>query len=191
MLLLCLGSLLAAAPAFAQLGNSGSIEGVVKDPSGSSIAGASVEISYPISGFQRNVTTGTDGGFRFTNVPFNPYHMVVSAPGFSSFTQEVEVRSTVPITVQVGLKLGTANTSVIVEANGGDLVENESTFHTDVDQGIIDRLPLESSSSSVTSLVTLVSPGVAARFQRQHARPGRSRAELVFGGRAAHHRSDQ
>jgi hypothetical protein len=162
MLLLCLGSLLAAAAAFAQLGNSGSIEGVVKDPSGSSIAGATVEISYPVSGFQRNVTTGTDGGFRFTNVPFNPYHMVVSAPGFSSFTQDLEVRSTVPTTVQIGLKLGTANTSVIVEANGGDLVENESTFHTDVDQGIIDRLPLESSSSSVTSLVTLVSPGVAA-----------------------------
>jgi hypothetical protein len=38
----------------------------------------------------------------------------------------------------------------------------KSTFHTDVDQGIIDRLPLESASSSVTSLVTLVSPGVAA-----------------------------
>src|SRR5258707_8698237 len=52
--------------------------------------------------------------------------------------------------------------SVTVEANGGDLVEAESTFHTDVDQKIIDRLPLESASSSLTSLVTLVSPGVAA-----------------------------
>src|SRR5258707_9481413 len=52
--------------------------------------------------------------------------------------------------------------SVTVEANGGDLVEAESTFHTDVDQKISDRLPLESASSSLTSLVTLVSPGVAA-----------------------------
>jgi hypothetical protein len=151
-----------AAPGFAQLGNSGSIEGVVKDPSGSSVAGATVEITYAVSGFHREATTGTDGSFRFTNVPFNPYHMVVTATGFSSFTQDVEVRSTVPTSVQVALKLGTANTSVTVEANGGDLVENESTFHTDVDQGIIDRLPLESASSSVTSLVTLVSPGVAA-----------------------------
>jgi hypothetical protein len=151
-----------AAPGFAQLGNSGSFEGVVKDPSGSSVAGATVEITYAVSGFHRESTTGTDGSFRFTNVPFNPYHMVVTATGFSSFTQDVEVRSTVPTSVQVALKLGTANTSVTVEANGGDLVENESTFHTDVDQGIIDRLPLESASSSVTSLVTLVSPGVAA-----------------------------
>jgi hypothetical protein len=160
--LLALGLLLMAAPGFAQLGNSGSIEGVVKDPSGSSVAGATVEITYAVSGFHRVATTGTDGSFRFTNVPFNPYHMVVTATGFSSFTQDVEVRSTVPTSVQVALKLGTASTSVTVEANGGDLVENESTFHTDVDQGIIDRLPLESASSSVTSLVTLVSPGVAA-----------------------------
>jgi hypothetical protein len=155
-------SLFGAVPGSAQLGNSGSIEGVVKDPSGSSVAGASVEITNPVSGFRREATAGTDGTFRFTNIPFNPYHLSVSAAGFSSFAQDIDVRSTVPITVQIGLRVGTANTSVTVEANGGDLVENESTFHTDVDQGIIDRLPLESASSSVTSLVTLVSPGVAA-----------------------------
>jgi len=80
--LLALGLLLMAAPGFAQLGNSGSIEGVVKDPSGSSVAGATVEITYAVSGFHREATTGTDGSFRFTNVPFNPYHMVVTATGF-------------------------------------------------------------------------------------------------------------
>jgi hypothetical protein len=157
-----LGWLLSAQPGFAQLGNSGSMEGVVKDPSGSSVAGAKVEISNPISGFHREAVTGTDGSFRFTNVPFNPYHLVVSAAGFSSYTQDVDLRSAVPASLQIALKIGAASTSVTVEANGGDLVENESTFHTDVDQGIINRLPLESASSSVTSLVTLVSPGVAA-----------------------------
>jgi hypothetical protein len=156
-----LGLLFLTASAFAQ-GNSGSIEGVVKDPSGSSIAGATVEITYAVSGFHRETTTGPEGAFRFVNIPFNPYHMVVTATGFNSFTQDVEVRSTVPTNVQVALTIGTANTSVTVEANGGDPVENDSTFHTDVDQGIMNRLPLESASSSVTSLVTLVSPGVAA-----------------------------
>src|SRR5262245_47115392 len=127
-----LGLLLLAAQGFAQ-GNSGSIEGLVKDPSGSSVAGATVEITYSVSGFHRETTTGTAGAFRFTNIPFNPYHMVVTATGFSSFTQDVEVRSSVPTNVQIALKIGAANTSVTVEANGGDLVENESTFHTDVD----------------------------------------------------------
>ena len=161
MIFVALALLLMAAPGFSQ-GNSGSIEGVVKDPSGSSIAAATVEISYSVSGFHREMTTGTDGSFRFTNIPFNTYHMVVTATGFNSFTQDVDVRSSVPTNVQVALAIGTAATSVTVEANGGDLVENESTFHTDVDQGIMQRLPLESASSSVSSLVTLSTPGVAA-----------------------------
>jgi len=51
---------------------------------------------------------------------------------------------------------------VTVEANGGDLIETTSTFHTDVDRGLFDKLPLESQSSSLSSLVTLSSPGIAA-----------------------------
>src|SRR6202008_39292 len=48
-----------------------------------------------------------------------------------------------------------------VEA-GADLVENDPTFHTDVDRELFDKLPLESQSSSVSSLVTLATPGIAA-----------------------------
>ena len=143
-------------------GNSGSIEGVVKDPSGGTIPGAKVEITNPVSGFHRETTTDTDGVFRFKNIPFNPYHLAVAATGFNSLSQDVDVRSAVPTSLQISLKIGEATTSVTVEAGGPDLIENESTFHTDVDQGIIDRLPLESQSSSLTSLVTLVTPGVAA-----------------------------
>src|ERR1700693_301476 len=146
----------------AQTGNSGSIEGTVKDQSGAFIANATVEVSNPVTGLKRSAVSGPDGSFRFTNLPFNPYHMVVTADGFESFTRDVDVRSTVPTIAQLSLKIGVAATSVTVEANGGDLVETESTFHTDVDQALIDKIPLESASSSVTSLVTLTSPGVAA-----------------------------
>ena len=159
---LSFGFLFGAIPSYAQSGNGGSIEGVVKDPSGAAVAGATVEITYGVSGFQRSTTTQNDGTFRFTNVPFNTYHTVVTATGFAPFTQDIDVRSAVPVNVQLALKVGSAATTVTVEANGGDLIETESTFHTDVDQGIIDKLPLESQSSSFTSLATLVSPGVAA-----------------------------
>jgi carboxypeptidase family protein len=161
-LILALSVCLYAAPARAQLGNSGSIEGVVKDPSGASVPGAKVEITNPVSGFHRETTTDTDGIFRFTNVPFNPYHLVVTAAGFNSFTQDVDVRSTVPTTIQVGLKIGAATASVTVEASGPDLIENDPSFHTDVDTSLIERLPLESQSSAASSLVTLASPGVVA-----------------------------
>jgi hypothetical protein len=86
----------------------------------------------------------------------------VTAAGFASYTQDVDVRSTVPMTLPISLKLGTAEQSIKVEANGGDLVEKDPSFHTDVDTSLIDRLPLESQSSSVSSLVTLGTPGVVA-----------------------------
>jgi hypothetical protein len=154
--------LLLAAPSRAQVGNSGSIEGVVKDQSAAAVANATVEISYPVSGYSRTTSTASDGSFRFTNVPFNPYHLVVTASGFASFAQDVDVRSGVPVSVPVTLKVGSAATTVTVEATGADLVENDATFHTDVDRGLFDKLPLESPSSSVSSLVTLASPGVVA-----------------------------
>ncbi len=162
VLVLGLVLLLTAAPAKAQLGNAGSIEGVVKDSSGGVVAGAKVEISYPVTGYQRETTTGSDGAFHFTNVPFNGYHLVVTAPGFGPYTQDVDVRSSVPVAVQIGLKIGTAATSITVEANGGDLLEKDPSFHTDVDTALTDRMPLESQSSSVSSLVTLATPGVVA-----------------------------
>jgi hypothetical protein len=149
-------------PVLAQSGNAGSIEGAVKDPSGATVPGAKIEIVNPVSGFRRQVTTAADGSYRIPNVPFNPYHMTATADGFATTAQDVDVRSTVPTNVAITLKISAAESSVTVQANGGDLVEAEPTFHTDVDQAIIDKLPLESASSSVTSLVTLTSPGVAA-----------------------------
>jgi len=148
--------------AMAQVGNSGSIEGMVKDPSGAAVTNATVEIDNVVSGFSRAAVTSADGAFRFTNIPFNPYHLTVSASGFTTYTQDVEVRSSVPFKVEVDLKVGTAVTSVTVEAAGGDLLETDSTYHTDVDRNLFKNVPLESASSSVSSLVTLTTPGVAA-----------------------------
>src|SRR5271157_4031357 len=149
-------------PGRAQLGNAGSIEGIVKDPSGAAVVSAVVEINNVVSGVVRTTTTAADGTFRFTNVAFNPYHMTVTANGFAAYAEDVEVRSGVPTKADVNLKVGTAVTSVTVESNGGDLIENDPTFHTDVDRNAFERTPLESSSSPFTSLVTLRSPGVAA-----------------------------
>jgi Carboxypeptidase regulatory-like domain len=148
-----------AQPAVAQ--SSGSIEGTVKDSSGAAVASATVEISYPVSAYSRSTTTRTDGGFNFSNVPFNPYHLVVVSAGFGTYTRDVDVRSAVPTKVDVTLTVQAVAEKVTVEASAG-LTENEPTFHTDVDRGLFDKLPLESQSSSVSSLVTLATPGVVA-----------------------------
>jgi hypothetical protein len=150
-----------ASPVSAQSGNSAAISGAVVDPTGAAVVNATVEIQNPVSGFDRTTNTDTTGSFTFTNVPFNPYHMTVIAAGFSSYVQDVEVRSSVPAEVKVSLKLAGATTTVTVTA-GEDLLENDPTTHTDVDRQLFDKVPLESVSSSLSSLVTLASPGVAA-----------------------------
>jgi len=161
LLLLLLVCLCALPGAFAQSGNSSSISGTVLDPSGATVANAVVTIRNSVSQFERSATSDVAGKFSFSNVPFNPYHMSVIATGFAPFAQDVEVRSSVPTEVKVSLELAGSMTTVTVEG-GEDLVENDSTFHTDVDRALFEKLPLESSSSSVSSLVTLSTPGVAA-----------------------------
>src|ERR1700723_3718773 len=149
--------------AYAQSGgSSGSISGTVLDPSGCVVANATVEIHNPVSGYAGATTTDSKGSFSFSNVPFNPYHMTVTAQGFAPYAQDVQIRSVVGATVKIGLHVTGSSTTVDVEATGGDLVENDSTFHSDIDKNLFDKLPLESTSSSLSSLVTLSTPGIAA-----------------------------
>jgi hypothetical protein len=147
---------------FAQGGNAGAVHGTVTDPSGAVIPGATVHLTNPVSGYNRTATTDAVGQFEFDNVPFNPYHLTVTANGFSTVSQDVEIRTAVGASLRVALQPGGANTTVTVEATGGDLVENDSTFHTDVDRDLFIKVPLESQSSSLSSLVTATTPGVSA-----------------------------
>ena len=142
-------------------GSSASISGSVLDPSGAVVANAKVEIHNAVSGFDRSTTTDSNGKFSFPNVPFNHYHMTVTAAGFAQSAQDVEIRSAVGVNVNFSLTVAGSSDTVTVEA-AGDLVENDPTGHTDVDKDLFDKIPLGSGSSSVSSLVTLASPGVAA-----------------------------
>ncbi len=149
--------------AYAQSGGSStSVTGSVVDPTGAVVPNAVVELRNPVSGFERIVTTDSGGKFSIPNVPFNPYHLSVTGPGFAPSAQDVDVRSIVPVAITITLQVKGSSETVTVEGAGQDLLENTSTFHTDVDRGLFDKMPLESASSSLSSLVTLSSPGIAA-----------------------------
>jgi len=154
--------LLLAPGANAQSRSYTSVSGTVVDPSGAVVPGATVEIRNPVSQFERSVTTDASGAFSIQNIPFNPYHMTVSGSGFAPYAQDLDLRSPVPVNLKISMQLATAVQTVTVESNGADLIENDPTFHTDIDRSLFDKMPLESASSSVTSLVTLASPGIAA-----------------------------
>lgn len=141
--------------------HSGTITGSVTDPSGAVIPNASITILNPVSQYTRTTTSDAQGEFNFGNVPFNPYHVSVSASGFAPFSEDLSVSSTVPVTTAIKLQLGQASSTVTV-TSAGDLLENDPAFHTDVDRKMISEIPLESMSSSLSSLITLTAPGVSA-----------------------------
>jgi hypothetical protein len=141
--------------------NSGTVTGTITDPTGAVVPGATVEIVNHVSGYKRTAKTDASGQFRFYNIPFNPYRVTATMTGFGAVTKSADVSTVVPVVLPIKFGLAEASTTVTVEG-GSDLIENDSTFHTDVDRSTIDRMPLESQSSSLSSIVTLSSPGVTA-----------------------------
>src|SRR5882672_3220168 len=86
-------------------GSSTSVTGTVVDVTGAVVPNASVEIRNPVSGFERSTATDSTGKFSIPNVPFNPYHVTVTAQGFNSYSQDTDVRSVVPVNLSVSLNV--------------------------------------------------------------------------------------
>lgn len=156
-IIVCLSSLQLLAQS---AGSSGVVQGTVLDPTGAVIPGATVEIQNPVTGYVRSIKTDQLGAFVFRNVPQNTYHLSVVSPGFGAIKQDVDVRTSVPISVS--LTMQPAATGETVEVQGGDLLENVPTAHTDVDQALVARIPMESGPSELSNIITLSSPGVVA-----------------------------
>ena len=143
------------------LGGAGTVQGTVKDPTGGVMQAVEVKIGNPVSGFTRTTTTDAAGKYVFTNLAPNAYHVSIAAQGFKTLERDVDVRSGVPITVDLALALEGAATTVEVVGHAEDLLERDPTAHTDIDQSLMSKLPLES-SSGLNQVITLASPGVVS-----------------------------
>ena len=120
-------------------GNAGTLIGTVTDPSGAVVPEATVTIDNLVSAYARTAMTDKAGRYQFTNLPLNPYHLKLSATGFAATAEDVEVRSTVPVVLNLALQLGGASSTVTVEGSQ-DLLENDPTFHTDVDRQLFQKI---------------------------------------------------
>jgi hypothetical protein len=152
-----------AVSAYAQsMGNAGTVEGTVTDPSGAAIPSASVSIINRITGYQQVTKTDNTGGFRLSNVPPNPYHLEVTVPNFNLYAQDVTVRSSAPISLKIPLTLAGSKAIVTVESGGADILENVPYAHNDMDRATYAKLPTTSPGSALSDAITFASPGVAA-----------------------------
>ncbi len=157
------GICLTVSPAGAQSsGIAGTITGSVTDPSGAVVAGASVDVRNRASGFERTVKTDSGGAYKILGVPPNNYHLLVTAAGFQSAQQDINVRTTVPVTVDVKLTLASEATTINVSGEAADLVENVPVAHTDIDSSTFDKLPISSPAGGMSDAITMATPGVVS-----------------------------
>ena len=152
---LCCGLLTAYAQS---AGTAGTVSGKVTDPSGAAIPKATIGIQNRITNYRQNAISDTEGSFRLVNIPPGRYHLEVSAGGFTTSEQDLEIRSIVPMDVKVQLTIGTASTTVNVESS--DLLENISSVHVDVDMRTLEKLAVSSPGSGVSDAVAIMSSGV-------------------------------
>ena len=162
--LVCLLALISifSSAALAQALSAGTVAGVVLDPNNAVVPSANVTIANPVTGYTRSAVTNSDGTFRFDNVPPNNYQLSVSASGFGPANQAVSVRTSVPINLKLNLTVGQASETVTVTGGTAEVLENVPSAHVDVDQTLINRLPVRDPGSGLSTAVTLAAPGVAA-----------------------------
>lgn len=143
--------LLGSAVAFGQAqSNAADLQGVVRDPQGAVVVGASVTARNPATGFSRDAITNDEGYYQITNLPPGDYEVKVEAAGFS--TARIH---TVTLTVgqraelNIPLSVGAVGATVDISSAEVSLVESSSTTVSNtIDQRRINDLPINERSAT-------------------------------------------
>jgi len=99
--------------------NTGLIQGTVTDPNGAVVGGANVTIKNVGTGFERTVTTNSDGFFSAPLLPLGKYQVTTEGKGFGkSVLENVDLGVGQTRNLDIILKVGAAVETVDVTAGG-------------------------------------------------------------------------
>ena len=129
--------ILTAFLAQAGFGQTGELRGIVSDPSGGLLGGASVTISNTDTGFARTETTDDHGAFRVPALQPGPYKITVDAKGFRPEGRTLTLTVGQVAEVRIDLALADVNASIEVKAEATMI----DTTKSDV-SGFVDRTQL-------------------------------------------------
>jgi len=135
----------------------GIIAGVVTDPSGATVPGATVNITNKANSGIRSVTSGADGAFSAPSLDPGQYQVRVESKGFSTTVRDAEVQAGNTTTVNVPLTVGATSDVVNVEAASATINYESNTI-----QGVIARQTIQDIPLNGRSYLQLASlePGV-------------------------------
>jgi Carboxypeptidase regulatory-like domain len=120
------------APALLFADVTGSIVGVVRDPSQAVVKGVTVTITNTQTNLSQQTVTGDDGSFHFLALPVGTYRLNATASGFQQFqTTDIVLKVNDQLRVDVAMRVGNVKEEVSVAANAVQ-VQTESTQLGDV-----------------------------------------------------------
>lgn len=134
----------------------GDITGDVADSSGAVVSGATVTAVNTGTNLSRSGTTSGTGSYRIPDLPIGTYKVTVSAPGFKTSVQNVEVLAGALMHADFKLQVGQINETVEVEGSA-PLVELSPNDNNYVDNLKIENVPLN--GRDFNSLLA-ITPGV-------------------------------
>lgn len=135
--------LLGVVPAAAQY-TTASLGGIVEDPAGAVVPGATVTVQNQDTGLSRTVTAQPDGRYLFPALPVGNYKMTVTKSGFATYVQTGIILAVNQVATQnVALQVGTVTQQINVSANATALTTGTSTLGQLIDEKRITDLPLD------------------------------------------------
>jgi hypothetical protein len=129
------------------------VSGRVTDASGAVIPKATVALRNG-SGSTRQTATGVDGSFQLTDMPAGHYELTVTAPGFKSNQQSIDLKPSELAMLQQVLDVGAASETVTVTSSA-PLLQTESASVGSVTAELPSRLPVASSVSLGKRILSL------------------------------------
>ena len=130
-------------PAQAQIGGTGTIQGLVTDASGAVIANASVVATNAGTGTKTMRTTTSAGLYVIAPLPPGTYTVTVTATGFLTLVQEkVVVDALQTVSVNLSLKVGDVKETVTVSEAPAQLNTSDARLGTTIRNELYTNLPL-------------------------------------------------
>lgn len=156
---LCLSSLLilffSGLPCFAQY--SGNIQGVVSDPAGAAINGASVELHNVDTSVMALITTSESGNYRFSSLPPGNYQLTASAKGFKRTQSSFTLDASETKGINLALPLATAQETITVQVHAPIVDTDDSRLQATLSADTVRDLP--SANRNLWDILA-VTPGV-------------------------------
>jgi hypothetical protein len=119
----------------------GGISGVVTDPTGAVIVGATVNLKNNATGESFTTTTGTSGSFQFTLLKPGNYVVSASQSGFKQTTESLEVLLGQTVAANLKLEIGSGAVTVEVTGQGALLQTEDANISSNFDTQMIQNVP--------------------------------------------------